>query len=389
MSGAEPGADMSARMLDQSALERLVLLRIYGAGLSGVARSELVRDVKACSCVKLCLNDWRHVIGQVVDTMVDHGLMVGAGRARVMASSAGAVFVADLVGGGQARTGGWPYLRDVILVGEALALSPSEAQKSAKALLTRDGLCIALLGKIYGLGLKPGDQVDEVRDVLAKHALCEAFGGDLGSEIGNAGRLPARMGRAIAARLAANPRVHRSDASLLAHLAGDILEVTRHDSNSLRQALTTRLLFPPAETAVGTGQGIPGTHNASAHFENSALHDATNLNSVSQQAFPTTQPKPDLQGFVQTVCGFAKEKAEGWAGNRRAYISDVWRAVTEAYPHWDLDQSSFKGMLMQAHQAGMLSLVNADLRNHKNIGDVEESAVQYKNMEWHFIRVVD
>jgi hypothetical protein len=79
--------------------------------------------------------------------------------------------------------------------------------------------------------------------------------------------------------------------------------------------------------------------------------------------------------------------AQGWSGDRKAYISHVWRNIRDQHQHWNLSEIEFKCMLAEAHRSGRLALVNADLKDKSNIKDVQESAVVYRNAVFHFIRV--
>ena len=83
----------------------------------------------------------------------------------------------------------------------------------------------------------------------------------------------------------------------------------------------------------------------------------------------------------------AGDKAQGWPGNRKAYISHVWHTVRERRPEWGLSEIEFKCMLTEAHRAGSLALANADLKDNSSIKDLQDSAVVYKNAVFHFIRV--
>jgi len=60
--------------------------------------------------------------------------------------------------------------------------------------------------------------------------------------------------------------------------------------------------------------------------------------------------------------------------------------VRERRPEWGLSEIEFKCMLIEAHRAGSLVLANADLKDSSNIGQIQESAVVYKNAVFHFIR---
>jgi hypothetical protein len=46
-------------------------------------------------------------------------------------------------------------------------------------------------------------------------------------------------------------------------------------------------------------------------------------------------------------------------------------------------------MLTEAHRCGLLVLANADLKDKRDLKDLQASAVTYKNTVWHFIRVED
>jgi hypothetical protein len=97
--------------------------------------------------------------------------------------------------------------------------------------------------------------------------------------------------------------------------------------------------------------------------------------------------RPDLAEFARSVKRAAALRAEGWPGNRKAYISQVWDAVRAAEPRWDLSEIEFKCMLAEGHRQGAVVLANADLKSKSNMKELESSAVLYKNTVWHFVRV--
>ncbi|MFZ1101648.1 MAG: hypothetical protein WAN86_02020, partial [Hyphomicrobiaceae bacterium] len=103
---------------------------------------------------------------------------------------------------------------------------------------------------------------------------------------------------------------------------------------------------------------------------------------------PAATARPlDLPGFASEVRRCAAGEAQGWSGDRKAYISRVWRSLREQRPDWGLSEIEFKGMLAEAHRLGQLALANADLKDASNIKDVQDSALVYKNAVFHFIRV--
>ena len=82
---------------------------------------------------------------------------------------------------------------------------------------------------------------------------------------------------------------------------------------------------------------------------------------------PAQPARPDLAGFAQEVRRHAEVRAQGWSGNRKAYISHVWHLLREKRPEWGLSEIEFKCMLIEAHRAGALALANADLKDSSNI----------------------
>ena len=83
----------------------------------------------------------------------------------------------------------------------------------------------------------------------------------------------------------------------------------------------------------------------------------------------------------------ADSQAEGWPGNRKAFIARVWRAIASAHPEWGLSDIEFKSMLAEAHRTGHVVLGSADIKSKQNLSDLQDSAIAYKNTVWHFIRV--
>jgi hypothetical protein len=82
----------------------------------------------------------------------------------------------------------------------------------------------------------------------------------------------------------------------------------------------------------------------------------------------------------------AAAAAHGWSGDRKAYISHVWRNVRSQHPGWNLSEIEFKAMLAEAHRTGQLALAHVDLKDKSNIKDVQDSALIYRNAVFHLIR---
>ena len=102
---------------------------------------------------------------------------------------------------------------------------------------------------------------------------------------------------------------------------------------------------------------------------------------------PPAAGRPDLLGFARDMRHHAAIDAQGWTGNRKAYISHTWRRIREARAGWGLSEIEFKCMLAEAHRAGHVVLAHADLKDNENIKDLQDSALVFKNAIFHFIRV--
>ena len=85
----------------------------------------------------------------------------------------------------------------------------------------------------------------------------------------------------------------------------------------------------------------------------------------------------------------AAANADGWPGNRRAFVSNVWAQIRERHAEWGVTEIEFKAMLTEAHRLGLIVLVNADLKDKRQLETVQASAVTYKNTIWHYVRVED
>jgi hypothetical protein len=268
----------------------------------------------------------------------------------------------------------WPEMRDVRLVAKALGLE-REPAKQLKALTRPDGLRAAVVQRAYKLKVKGIATPSKLRVALATLALERAFGNQIKAGLTGKTGLSAKAGRLLAAQLAKRPRDFGTDARLIAALAAEHLGVRRTDAASLRAAVLARF--------VAGAQTQPRKREAVPHGPSPSLPHSLPVTS------PTiTMPvgRPDLAGFAHEVRQHASAAAHGWSGDRRAYISHVWRSLSSKRPDWGLSEIEFKCMLVEAHRAGEVMLANADLKDNNNIKDLQDSAVVYKNSVFHFVR---
>jgi len=345
-----------------------VLARLTADG--GASKAELLRDLCPLMTPRLAQAEARLFLERSLAALVLAGF-ASEDRNRFMPSEAGLVLLASQF---SLRPGtappGWPVMRDIWLTAKALDLG-NEPQARLRRLAKPDGLRAVIVQKSYGLAPRPEASPSRLRSQLAVIALERAFGNKIKSGIDRGG-LSAKSGRLLAGQLAATPRDFGTDARLIAALAADHAGPRKIDTDSVRMALLRRWI------AQGLDQEVQEREPPQL------LRPAPPI--PANDAAPS---RPDLRGFSEAALRAASNCAEGWPGNRKAFISHVWRAIHASHPDWRLTEIEFKCMLAEAHRAGLVVLAGTDLKDKRTVKDVQESAVVYKNTVWHLIRVED
>ena len=384
--GAPPRGGEAAR--------RLVLARL--AGEKSVTRSELARDVGVLMSHRLSPAEIRDALGNAVDGLCQAGLLQEK-RGRLGLTHDGvAASLASL--GARKAPADWSEARDVHLIGQALGLG-STSPRQLKSLSRPDGLRAVIVAKAFGLKVAIGASPARVRGQLAVVALERAFGNKLQSSMERGAGLPAKMGRLLAAQLMRRPREMGTDGRLLAALAAESVGAPRPTIDAIRFAVLRghvgRLI--DGEKPVTSGPAprrreVPEAQEGSgfqARLDAAAGAAVSKAAGLGASVRPPAATRPDLKGFVEEVYRSAEAHAEGWSGNRKAFICHVWRDIAARFPEWGLSEVEFKSMLTEAHRTGHLVLVNADLRDKRNMAELQASAISYKNTVWHYVRLRD
>lgn len=361
--------------LDADRLRAVALVRIACAS-GGLTRQVLASDLAPLGAHRIAAAQWRSLIEGEIEALAGAGLATVSG-ARLEPTEAGIARAAIFLGGKANPPRSWTEAHEVRLVAKALGLE-REPAKRLKALATADGLRAAVVQKAFGLKIKGVATPSRLRAGLAAVALERAFGNQIkaglsGSKLG----LSAKAGRLLAGQLARKPRDFGTDARLIAALAAEHYGLAQAGLAALRLAALRRYLDGP-DKPEARRRPAPRTPLPRPRLVETAPVPAP---------VPAAPVRPDLAGFAQEVRRHADARAQGWSGDRKAYISHVWHLVRERRPEWGLSEIEFKCMLIEAHRAGSLALANADLKDSSNIAQVQESAVVYKNAVFHFIRV--
>jgi hypothetical protein len=383
---SQPGAVAAAR------LSGIVLVRLATAP-EGRDEADLARDLLPIISHKLSPEDWRKVLSGILASLTAASYVSStSGRAR--ATGSGRTAAAEFLGLRKATAmPAWPDVRDGALIARALGLEKEPASR-LKGLAKLDGLrCLIVLG-VHALKLRGPISPSRLRSALAVIALERAFGNHIKHSLGEKPGLSPKSGRLLAGQLASKPRDFGTDGRLIAALAADAVEAPRSDIGTLRLGVLRRFIT----NAEGKQPAAPAPPKPRSLRSQKARESTATLPSrPSEMPAPAAQQvvatpvvrRPDPAQFARAILAAARTKAEGWPGNRKAYVSNVWHVVREQRPEWALTEIEFKCMLTEAHRTGLLTLANADLKNPRNLKELQDSAISYKNTIWHFIRVED
>lgn len=380
---SQPGAVAAAR------LSGIVLVRLAAAP-DGRDHADLARDLLPVISHKLSPDDWRKVLSGILASLAASAYVTTTGTLSRATGSGKAAAVEFL---GLRKSGAlpaWPDVRDGALIARALGLEKEPASR-LKGLAKLEGLrCLIVLGT-YGLKLRGPVSASRLRSALAVIALERAFGNQIKHGLGEKPGLSPKSGRLLAGQLASKPRDFGTDGRLIAALAADAVDAPRSDIGTLRLGVLRRFITNAETKPSATPAKAKPSRQQKARAGGSAPAPQTS-ETPAQLAQPVATPiagRPDPAQFARVVLAAARTKADGWSGNRKAYVSHVWQVLRDTRPDWALTEIEFKCMLTEAHRTGLLALVTADLKNPRTLKELQESAISYKNTVWHFIRVED
>jgi hypothetical protein len=354
-----------------------LLLLVRAACEGGATRAEIVRDLAPLFAHKLSPAEWRQSADAASADLLAMNLATEK-RGRLKVTDQGAALSARYLGiktPVEQTPLSWADVRDIALVAKALG-AEREAPSRLKSLARPEALSAIIVQQAFGLPIKKNEQPARLRARLALIALERAFGNKIKAGMGSGAGLSAKAGRTLAGQLSRKPREFPTDAKLIAELAAEQVDAPRADLEQLRLALLKRL---------GT-RALEDRRAAVSPSKRATVAPPVAMPVAANDAPPM---RPDMSQFARTVQAAARTCADGWPGNRKAFISNVWTAVRLSAPQWGLSEIEFKCMLAEAHRSGEVVLANADLKDKKNIKELESSAILYKNTVWHFVRVED
>ncbi len=382
--------------LDAGRIRDIVLARVATAGRV-LTRAELARDLWPIVSHACTSTDWAAMLDRDLGALADAGLC-DAKPVAVSVTEAGRKRAA-LVLGVDALPRTWDEARATRIVAKALAIDGQPARR-LKILLKADGLRAAIVIHAFKLKVRGVPTPARIRSQLAKLALSQAFGNTLPAGLDGRSGLSAKAGRNLAGRLAHPPRDFATDNRLITALATEYAGAQKADFESLQMALLRRYvtrgpfvpLAAPAKVArnrarIAAVAPVRAVDPAPTAVKEKLVQQAPTTPAASPRIPAQNPVRPDFKTFVERVRVLATTVAEGWPGNRKAFVSKVWGQVRSSHPEWQVSEVEFKAMLAEAHRAGEIVLANADLKDQRAIADIQASAIAYKNAIFHYVRV--
>ena len=403
ISGGSAELAAPAPQLDSGRVRDIVLVRLATAG-KAIVRKDLAQELWPIVAHLQALPDWQTTLDRDLGALADAGLC-DAKPVAISITAAGDKRAALVLGVDKLpRT--WFEARSSRLIAKALDMGTLPARR-LKPLLKAEGLRAAIVQHAFKLKIRGLPTPARLRAQLAKLALSHAFGNTLPEGLNGRSGLSAKAGRALAGRLAMPPKDYPTDSRLIGALAMQQAGAHKADFESLQTALLRRYVTR-GKLDVAPARAKPRGQSARPHQSRPISMSAAPATATQITAAPSSAPqrpaaatvasasiaampiaRPDFNGFVTAVRGAANAVAEGWPGNRKAFVSRVWQAVQQRHANWGINEIEFKGMLAEAHRAGRINLANADLKDHRSIADVQASAIAYRNSIFHYVRVDD
>ncbi len=359
----------------------VVLTRLAGGSATEI---QIARDVRGLLASPPTDDVWRSQVGRLLVALSSSGHVQKKDQLFGLTAEGRASATAFL-GCKKQLPESWADLRDGPLVAKALGIAGAP-QSRLKALGKIDGLRALIVESRWKLKLKGKPSASRIRQALALVALEKAFGNQVKNEVGTKSGLSTKASRLLAGQLAKKPRDFGTDARLIAALAADATGVTRSDLGHLRLGVVKTFLGDLPARVVASADVV--AEQSRSTVAPKPAEPVVIVDTLSPpKAVAGSRPNPE--GFARAIKAAAHARAEGWPGNRRAYIAQVFDAVQERHSAWALAEIEFKAILVELHRTGLVSLVTADLKDKNRLADVQRSAISYKNTVWHYIRVED
>ncbi len=140
-----------------------------------------------------------------------------------------------------------------------------------------------------------------------------------------------------------------------------------HRGYEIRQRILQQLVGKPSDKDQTTAK----IHQITANLSESEVVDEV----------------PDIEAFAEQVQQAAQTSETGWFGERKVFISHIWRNMQKNAGYPKIDFPKFKRLLTDANKQELLTLSRADLVAAMDANDVAESETQHLNATFHFVNI--
>ena len=358
------------RPLQPISFSDLILSRLLLVGEEGLTKGKLKDAVKAIAANQLSGSALSEQLEQALTSLVDEECIESVGKARYRATDKGTQRILDQL---ELETLPnrlqWTTLKNTYWIAYALDL-PALTSETRKRIANADGLRAAILRSEFDLPTEPFSTLTKTRNDLLWQQLFDPSAAQSLRE-----QLPQMSQRAfnqgtimelLLNNLLQSPKPLKWDKALK-QLVAKSVSARRTDPNELRLAILRQALGDISTESVAeletTDLATPEAATEAKEFSNLELED-----------------------FADTVLTAVKDTEEGWFGDSKVFISQVWKTL-DSQPDWHLTLDEFKQELLAASRKEWISLSRADLGYLLNSEDVAASEIVYLQSQFHFIRI--
>ena len=358
------------RPLQPVTLSDLILSRLALVKEGGLTKSKLKDAVKAIAAGQLSASALSEQLEQALISLEEKGYAEPLGKARYQATDKGTQYtLKQLKLEALPARLQWPTLKNTYWIAYALGL-PALTSETRKRLADADGLRAVILQTEYDLLTEAFSTLTETRNALLWQQLCDpSVTQSLQDQLPQLSQQAFNQGVLMGVllnNLLQTPKPLKWDKALK-QLVAKAASARRTDPNELRLAILRQAFADKSVESVS----------------------ATEIsNPPTSEAF--TQPKAfsnrELEDFADTVLAAAKDTEDGWFGDHKVFISQVWKTLSSQQLNLNLTLDEFKQKLLAASRKEWISLSRADLGYSLDSEDVAASEIIHLQRQFHFIR---
>jgi hypothetical protein len=333
---------------DPHKLETLVLARLSSRTRSRLSPGKMQSALGAYLEHAYTPAEQRELIERTVNSLRESGhieagalALTDAGRARLRR---------DL---GVDRDLEWNDIKDCALVMAILGLAQTD--KARKRVTSPDGLRGCIIKERHGLETRePAPTLTQAVDALVWRAL--------GVETDEALSLNKIRAEVLAQLLGLEHRLSRDRLEQM--LAAQAVHSGRTDTSSLRASVIRHWVFlPTVEPVPPAIEQVP----------------------PAPADQPAGVPPFDLRLFADAVNRAAREAEDGRFGERRVFISALWRYMRKVPMCAGMGEKEFKARLIEANRHDLVRMHRADLALAMPVEEVTDSQTHNLNAVFHFV----